>query len=125
MNPLSERKSKSWAKATVACLWSASALLAAPMLLFFEFTHVFDELNGGSKPFCALRPTLTHYSNNNNNSSSSEDVEEATTLSPHNSTDLEVDEILPEGALHKMTTFQVYNCLLAVVQVNTMRQKEF
>ena len=58
MNPLSERSSKTSAKIIIACLWASSIILASPMLFYFKFTYVFDELNGGLKPFCTLASGL-------------------------------------------------------------------
>ncbi len=52
MSPLSERSSKSCAKLMLLALWAAGAALAAPMPFFFRFAYVFDDLNGGLKPFC-------------------------------------------------------------------------
>ncbi len=135
MSPLSERSSKAWAKATIAALWLAGAALAAPSVLFFKFTHVFDDLNGGMKPFCAVAPSLVPMDLGRGNGSSGSNgvdggndtnapdytyyYDDATTLALVDSEGSGQQPAMPAmGLLQKMTTFQAYNCLLALFQVS-------
>ena len=61
MYPLADRSSKLCAKLTILSLWVISSLMALPTLFFFEFTYVFDELNGGVKPFCTLSSLIQEH----------------------------------------------------------------
>ena len=58
MNPLQKRTSMFQSKLTILLIWLVSTLVAVPMLFFFEFTYVYDELTGGDKPFCTIATML-------------------------------------------------------------------
>ena len=121
MSPLSERSSKSSAKATLVCLWSAGAVLAAPSVFFFEFTHVFDDLNGGTKPFCAVTSSLVGGGASDSFEAANSSYINASALAEDQADKRERDQEM--DLLQKMTTFQAYNCLLALFQVGTFLEK--
>ncbi len=63
------------------------------MVFFFKFTYVFDEANGGVKPFCTLANAII------DDQILEEEDEESMTWS------------------RLVTSFQTYNFLLSIVQV--------
>eukprot|EP00095_Tigriopus_kingsejongensis_P004717 maker-scaffold763_size101323-snap-gene-0.15 protein:Tk04717 transcript:maker-scaffold763_size101323-snap-gene-0.15-mRNA-1 annotation:"lymnokinin receptor" len=95
MSPLAERSTKSTCKKIILGLWIFSALLALPMIFIFEFTYVFDESNGGVKPFCMLATLL----------------KQDLASQPANSSG--TGEL---SMFHRAMTLETYNCVLTVVQ---------
>eukprot|EP00094_Tigriopus_californicus_P002564 TCALIF_02477-PA protein Name:"Similar to TkR99D Tachykinin-like peptides receptor 99D (Drosophila melanogaster)" AED:0.19 eAED:0.20 QI:19/0/0/0.6/0.75/0.8/5/0/554 len=105
MNPLAERSTKTTCKLIILGLWVFSAILALPMIFIFEFTYVFDESNGGVKPFCMLASLLEEDPHNGLESSLNN-----TTLS----TSLEHHQ--EPGWVEKIMTLETYNLALTIVQ---------
>ena len=50
-----DRSSKTSAKVIIVAVWVVSVAVALPQLFFFEFQYIFDEFEGGTKPFCMPR----------------------------------------------------------------------
>ena len=100
MYPLRERSSKFLAKVIIFSLWVFSTLLALPMLFFFEFTYVFDESNGGVKPFCTLAALLRPEHDPDPDSDNA-------TLA------LDDDDV---SAFTDIKNYETYNFLLSIVQ---------
>lgn len=114
MNPLAERSTKTTCKLIILGLWIFSAILALPMIFIFEFTYVFDESNGGVKPFCMLASLLEEDPHNGLEQPSSSSWPSSlnnTTLS----TWLEQRED-STGWLEKIMTLETYNLALTIVQ---------
>ncbi|XP_071745532.1 RYamide receptor isoform X2 [Lepeophtheirus salmonis] len=56
MTPLRDKPTKFVAKIVIFFIWLIGVIIALPMGLFHRFENVFDESNGGTKPFCTPVP---------------------------------------------------------------------
>ena len=123
MNPLSERSSKMSAKLIILSLWVFSVFLALPMLFFFEFVYVFDEFTGEFKPFCTLSGSLIDEESMDYDARPANETELAMSMMALGTEGVEMemggkDPPAAPSPIQKMTSFQTYNFLLSIVQVN-------
>ena len=58
----SQKVPQTVAKLIIFGIWLISFLLALPNVFFYKFVYVFDEVNGGKKPFCTTQKDVSQAS---------------------------------------------------------------